>query len=147
MSIGRLVLIGVGVIILGFVAIQFVPVERTNPPVTYQVNWDSPETEALARAACMDCHSNESVWPWYSNIAPVSWLVAHDVKEGREHLNFSNWDLLDLKDRAKAREEIWEEVEDGEMPLWYYLPAHPDARLSSEDLSVIRAWAVTPGPM
>lgn len=81
----------VGIVVVGFVVLQFIPVEGRgeNPPVTYTVQWDSPETEALVRQACYDCHSNETAWLWYLYIAPVSWLVAKDVREGCAAMNFS----------------------------------------------------------
>lgn len=109
------------------VLIQFLPVERTNPPVTREVLWDSEVTRDLARQSCYDCHSNETVWPWYSSVAPMSWLVAKDVVEGRTHLNFSTWDQPN-----EAPDEIIEMVEDGEMPLRKYTLLHPQARLSDE---------------
>ena len=77
----------VGGLVLG---IQFIPVfPRTNPPTITRLPWDSPTTEAFARASCFDCHSNETHWPWYSYIAPVSWVIVRDVNQGREQLNFS----------------------------------------------------------
>jgi cytochrome c551/c552 len=82
-----------GLLVVGLIAIQLVPVNHTNPPVTAPIKWNSAETEALARRACMDCHSNETVWPWYSNVAPASWLVYYDVVEARSRLNFSNMTL------------------------------------------------------
>jgi hypothetical protein len=121
------------------VAIQFVPVDTTNPPVETEVPAPA-EVATILERSCYDCHSNRSRWPWYSRVAPVSWLVAHDVAEAREHLNFSEWNRLDAKDQAKALEEIWEEVEEGEMPLWFYLPLHPEARLSPGDLERLRGW-------
>lgn len=77
----------------GFVLMQLVSYGRnhTNPPVVSEPTWDSPETRALAVRACYDCHSNETVWPWYTNVAPVSWLIQREVAEGREELNFSTW--------------------------------------------------------
>ena len=115
-----------GLLIL-FVLIQLVPYGRAhrNPPVRQEPPWDRRETRELAVRACFDCHSNEVRWPWYSHVAPASWLVQHDVDEAREHLNFSEWDRP-----QKAADEAAEEVEEGEMPLWYYLPAHPEAVLS-----------------
>lgn len=127
-----------------FVAIQLVPVERSNPPVEEEVP-ASPDVRAVLRRACYDCHSNESTWPWYSRVAPVSWLVARDVEEAREHLNFSTWNRLSAEDRAEAFEEAWEEVEDGEMPLWFYMPLHPEAKLTAEDRALLRAWSVAKG--
>ncbi len=108
------------------VAIQFVPYGRdhTNPPVRKEPAWSSPRTRELAVRACFDCHSNETVWPWYSKIAPVSWLLQRDVDEGREKLNFSEWD----RPQEEAHESA-ETMREGEMPPWYY----PWARLSSEE--------------
>ena len=121
------------------VAAQFVPVERSNPPVETEVPAPQAVRDILRRS-CYDCHSNETVWPWYSNVAPVSWLVAHDTNEGREHLNFSTWNRLNDEDRRHAFEEIGEEVESDAMPLPIYFPMHPEARLSAADKAAIAAW-------
>ncbi|MFN8548618.1 MAG: heme-binding domain-containing protein [Candidatus Eisenbacteria bacterium] len=131
-----------------FVLMQLVPVGRdhTNPPVTAPVRWDSPATEAIARRACYDCHSNETRWPWYSNVAPISWLVADHVKEGRSRLNFSAFDPGNRR-AAHAAEEAPEEVQKGEMPLKQYLPMHPEARLSAEEkAALIRGLTATFAP-
>jgi hypothetical protein len=80
-----------GLLVVIFIGLQLIPVNRTNPPVTTQLKWDSPQTKALARRACMDCHSNETVWPWYSYVAPASWLIYYDVQKGRDALNFSTY--------------------------------------------------------
>ena len=85
----RILLIVAGLLIVAFLAIQLVPIQRTNPPVTTQIQWDSPQTEALARRACLDCHSNETTWPWYSYVAPSSWLIYYDVLRGRSEWNIS----------------------------------------------------------
>ena len=130
------------VIVMAFVAIQFIPVERTNPPVEEEISI-SPDVKLILKRACYDCHSHETIWPWYSRVAPVSWLLAWDVEEGREELNFSTWNRYKQKKRDKIIKEIWEEVQEGEMPPWFYLPLHPDARLSESDHSVLRAWAAT----
>jgi hypothetical protein len=79
----------VGVLLILFIGIQFIPVHRTNPPVTSQIQWDSSQTQVLAQRACMDCHSNETTWKWYSYIAPASWLIYYDVERGRNELNLS----------------------------------------------------------
>jgi hypothetical protein len=89
--LGRILLIIVGVLLLLFMGIQFISVKRTNPPVTTQLKWDFPQTEALARRACMDCHSNETRWPWYTYVAPASWLTYYDVQRGRSELNLSTY--------------------------------------------------------
>jgi hypothetical protein len=132
-------------VVAAFLAIQLVPVERTNPPVETEVP-APPEVRAVLRRACYDCHSHETRWPWYSRVAPASWLIGHDVREGREELNFSTWNRLASKKQVKAMQESWEEVEEGEMPPWFYLPPHPEARLSPEDREVLRAWARSAGP-
>ncbi len=125
--------------IVVLIAIQFVPVDKTNPPVTGEIKAPSEVMEIL-RVSCYDCHSNETVWPWYSNIAPMSWLVAYDVDEGREHMNFSEWESYSEEDKAEDIEEIWEEIEEGEMPLWYYLIIQTQARLSADQKETIRKW-------
>ena len=124
-----------------FTAIQFVPVERSNEIVTAEVS-ASPEARAILRRACYDCHSHETMWPWYSRIAPVSWIVARDVRDGRDELNFSTWDRYTIEDQVEKRAETWEEVAEGEMPPRLYLPLHRDAVLSTEDRAILRDWAL-----
>jgi len=122
------------------VALQLVRCERDNPPVTGEIQAPA-EVKAILERACYDCHSNETVWPWYSQIAPVSWLLHHDVEEGREHLNFSEWSALPPDKRAHKLEEIEElAVEKSDMPLPYYLPLHSNARVSDADKQVLKAW-------
>ena len=128
------------VLIVLMVAIQFVPVDRSNPPIEAPLQTDAAVMELLKRA-CYDCHSNETVWPWYSYVAPISFLIANDVEEAREHLNFSAWASHDTEWQAHHREEAWEEVEEGEMPLWFYIPLHSAAELSEADLKTLREWA------
>ncbi|GJM14803.1 MAG: cytochrome c [Thermodesulfobacteriota bacterium] len=132
------------VIIIILIGIQFVPVSKTNPPVTGEIKAPDDVMQIL-RTSCYDCHSNEVVWPWYSNVAPMSWLVAYDVDEAREHLNFSEWASYSADDKAEDIEEIWEEVEEGKMPLWYYLPLHPEARLSDADKQTLKIWVESGG--
>jgi hypothetical protein len=124
-------------------AIQFIPVETANPPIEGDIP-TSPAVKAVLRRACYDCHSHETVWPWYSRIAPVSWLLVYDVREGRAELNFSTWDRYTTQQQVKKLRESWQEVSEGEMPPWYYLPAHRDARLSGEDRALLELWARTP---
>ncbi len=118
------------VFLLVFVGLQLVPRGRnhTNPPVTGSPEWSSPRVEELARRACFDCHSNETKWPWYSNIAPISWRVVEHVEHGRSELNFSEFD----KPQRHA-DEAAREVRKGSMPLNDYLLLHPEARLSEEE--------------
>jgi hypothetical protein len=134
-DMGRVVRLTLVVLVVGFVAIQLVPYGRdhTNPPVTAEPKWDSPATRALVVRACFDCHSNETHWAWYSNIAPASWLIYHDVAEGRSKLNFSDWGQP-----QEARESA-HQVQDGDMPPAYYLPFHPDARLTDAERAALIA--------
>lgn len=115
------------------VLIQLVPYGRDhqNPDVVAEPSWDSPQTRDLAVRACFDCHSNETTWPWYSNIAPLSWLIQRDVDEGREHLNFSEWN------RRQRSGESAETVREGEMPPPYYTVTHPNARLSDSEMQAL----------
>ena len=112
-----------------FILIQLVPRgrEHSNPPVTGEPEWNSPTTRETFMQVCGDCHSHETHWPWYSHVAPVSWLVEHDVEEAREHFNVSAWDV-----GHGHADEAAEEYEEGEMPLWFYTPLHPGTVLSPE---------------
>lgn len=122
-------------IILG---IQLIPVDRSNPPVVADL--EAPvEVKLILKRSCYDCHSNEVNWPWYSYVAPISWLVAYDVEEGREELNFSEWQKY-ANDPA-MKEEIMEEVAEGEMPLSIYLTTHRNAAVSASELATLRQWA------
>lgn len=125
--------IGIVLVIL-FVVIQFVPVSRTNPPVTQEVKWDAPATRELAQRACFDCHSNETVWPWYAYVAPLSLRVASHVDEGRERLNFSAWDQPN-----EDFDEIEKVISRGEMPLTDYLLMHPEAKLTDIETAALLA--------
>ena len=142
-QLGRVVKWAALAFCVAFIAIQLVPVNRTNPPVQGDFR-GSAEVVSVLRRACYDCHSNETVWPWYSRVAPVSWVIAHDVTEGRAELNFSTWDQLSTEKQAKAMKESWKEVAEGEMPTWYYVVLHPEARLSANDQSVLQAWSDSP---
>ena len=114
--------------VVGLLVIQLVPYGRdhTNPAVVAEPPWDSDATRATAVIACFDCHSNQTVWPWYSNIAPMSWLVQRDVDEGRKHMNWSEW----TAGQGVAAPAM---VESDKMPPFQYMLAHPEARLSDAD--------------
>jgi len=129
----------IGLVIL-FIAIQFFSDRKTNPSVKAEI--DAPtEVKSIFQRACYDCHSNQTKWPWYANIAPVSWLIVDDVDNGREQFNFTDWENLSKKDKAKLKEKIWEEIVNDEMPLWQYKLLHPEAKLTQKDKSLIRGWA------
>lgn len=120
--------------------IQFVPVRRDNPPVVAEV--EAPrEVKAILERSCYDCHSNRTRWPWYSRVAPVSWLVAYDVREGRDELNFSDWPAYDLEKQDDLYKHITKQVEKGKMPLPIYLTMHPGARLTVADRRAVLDWA------
>ena len=142
--IGRIAKWAIAVLIIVLVAIQLVPVDRTNPPVETEIP-ATVEERSILRRACYDCHSNETVWPWYSRIAPISWLIARDVHEGRAELNLSTWNRYTTKEQVKKLKESWDEVAEGEMPPWFYLPPHPDAQLSADDRTALRAWSRSVG--
>ncbi len=118
------------VALIGFGLLQLVPYGRnhTNPPVVAEPTWDSPQTRELAKRACFDCHSNETTWPWYSNVAPMSWLIQRDVDSGRRRLNFSEWNSA-----RRERGRMGESVAEGSMPPWYYVILHPSANLSNAE--------------
>lgn len=113
------------------IAIQFIPYGKnhTNPAVSGTPTWDSPRTQQLFNRACADCHSHETKYLWYSDIAPISWLVQHDVEEGREHFNVSAWGVQTKNDGDEAAKEVRE----GSMPPWFYLPTHPEAKLNDAE--------------
>jgi hypothetical protein len=134
-----LVRIGI-VLIVVLIVIQFVPIERTNPPVESDVP-EPAELKAVLRRSCYGCHSNETRWPWYARVAPISFLIANDVKEGRRQVNFSIWGQYTESRKARKLKEIREQVEGNKMPQWYYVFVHPDAKLSAGDKEMIVRWA------
>jgi hypothetical protein len=124
------------------VLIQFVPFNRKNPPVTAAIS-APPEVLNIFKRSCFDCHSNETRWPWYSRIAPVSWLVGSDVREGRENMNFSDWNNLSADDQLFYKKTILKKITEDEMPLFIYKLGHPDARLSDGDKEIIQKWVLS----
>jgi len=129
----RIIRVGIFVVAVGaalFLLIQIIPIgpQRTNPPVVAEPKWDSPQTRALAKRACFDCHSNEIEWPWYSYIAPVSWLLANDVLNARAVFNFSDWHAGDMTSAAMAAQ-----INSGKMPLPQYRLMHPTARFTDAE--------------
>lgn len=130
-----------GIIVILFLLAQLIPFGKnhTNPPVVQEPKWDSPQTRELAVRACFDCHSNETTYPWYSSWAPVSWLVARDIQEGRQRLNFSDINGTQNQVRREGGEggrgenEIARVIQNGDMPPWYYIIQHPTAKLSDQE--------------
>jgi hypothetical protein len=129
-----------------FAALQFIRPARTNPPVdesrAIAANAHlAPEVSAILNRSCNDCHSNQTRWPWYSNIAPVSWFVVNHVNEGRREMNFSDWAGYDSSEQQRYLKKICREVQRGDMPLKSYLRLHDDAQLSNEDVKTLCDWA------
>jgi hypothetical protein len=118
------------IVVAVFALIQLIPYGHghSNPPITGQPAWDSVTTRALVGTACFDCHSNQTQWYWYTNVAPLSWFVQHDVEEGRGALNFSEWDRP-----QDGTDEMAETIREGSMPPWYYYAVHWSARLSPNE--------------
>ncbi len=130
------------IVFVFLIAAQFIRPVLTNPPVNPAMTFESaaharPETLAVVKRACIDCHSNETVWPWYSHVAPASWLVADDVKEGRSHLNFSEWGFYSPEMSKLRLKEACSEVRKGDMPPLQYKLIHGAARLSPADVEAI----------
>jgi hypothetical protein len=132
-------------LIVAFVVIQFFRPERTSSEVyeenhvTKKLNVPDNVHQILKRS-CFDCHSNHTSWPWYSNVAPVSWLVAKDVRNGRTKMNFSEWGKIPVSKQEARLESICEEIREGEMPLKEYLYLHPEAKLSPQEKDILCGW-------
>jgi len=129
------------------VAAQLVRPKRTNPPVVPSRALEShvqvpPQVSSIMKRSCYDCHSSETVWPWYSHVAPVSWLIADDVNQGRSHINFQDWEAQENPQEANEHlRAICKEVQDGGMPPLTYRMMHKSSRLSSEDVNLVCSWA------
>ncbi|HSE98981.1 MAG TPA: heme-binding domain-containing protein, partial [Blastocatellia bacterium] len=139
MRILKWTLISVAIILVGA---QFVRPVRTNPSFetsrTIESHATVPrEVAAVLKRACKDCHSHETVWPWYSNVAPVSWLLINHVNEGRSEMNFSDWARYDARQADHLLEELCKEVKNGNMPLSSYVALHPEAKLSDEEKQLL----------
>jgi len=129
------------IIIVLFALIQLIRPDRTNPPVDENIALHAPDKVAvILKRSCYDCHSNETVWPWYSNISPLSWSIAGHVKDGRKALNFSEWAKIDPKIKTKRLKRAVKTTANGMMPLSSYLWIHKDAKLSKEDKEVLKTW-------
>ena len=117
----------IGLVLFGL--IQLIPFgkDHANPPVVSEPNWNNPQTRQMAKEYCFQCHSNETEWPWYSNVAPASWLLAFDVLNGRSQFNFSDW-----KNNPIGVGELAEVIQSGEMPPIQYTLFHPSSVLNSQ---------------
>ena len=134
----------IGCIVL-LVIIQFIRIDKTNPEVVIEndfiVQTNPPEhIQTILKTSCYDCHSNESTYPWYTNVAPISWWVKQHINEAREELNFSEWGTFKTKRQKHKLEECFEMIEESEMPLPSYLIVHSEAKLTSEQKNELVAW-------
>jgi hypothetical protein len=118
---------------------QFKTIRRTNPPLKGDLA-APPQIKTLLRGVCYDCHSNETRWPWYTYIAPVSWLVAHDVERGRQELNFSEWGSYYPATRRRKLQWMDRALREESMPPWIYRVLHPGAGLTQQDLMALEQW-------
>ncbi|MDX1942008.1 MAG: heme-binding domain-containing protein [Saprospiraceae bacterium] len=140
----KIILIGLMIV---FIGMQFIRPSHQNPPVDLQQDFltmtQAPtEIAAMLKNACYDCHSHETKYPWYSNVAPISWILQNHIIEGREHLNFSKWGTPEAfgEEQGEAFEEIIEVIENDEMPLWDYKMMHSEARLSETQKNQLIDW-------
>ena len=136
------------VLVIGFIAIQFLRPNRTNPAIiqgeTLEATTEVPENvAAILKRSCNDCHSNQIVYPWYSNVSPFSWLLVDHIEEGRRELNYSVWNTYTAKKKRHKFDETCEQITSGAMPHNQYLWLHGDARLSEEDKKTLCAWTET----
>lgn len=127
---------------MALIVIQFVKVERKNPRVAGELKAPA-EVKNIFKTSCYDCHSNETNWPWYGYVAPVSWLVTNHVKEGREHLNFSVWETYNSQDKQQLKKRIWDEVSNDDMPLKIYTYTHPNSVLTLQQKNIIKEWSTS----
>jgi hypothetical protein len=124
-----------------FVIIQFIPVNRINPPVEADIQVPA-EIKAILKTSCYDCHSHETVWPWYSNVAPISWLIAHNAAEARERLNFSAWALYTKDKQHVLISDVIDIIRDGEMPPLPYTWMHAGSEVTPDELKILEEWAM-----
>jgi len=134
------------ILVILFLAIQFVRPARTNPAVDesrtiFARTQMPPQVAAIFNRSCVDCHSNKTVWPWYTNVAPISWFITGHVNDGRQMMNLSEWGRMDQDRQSKKLRQMCEEVTDGAMPLSSYTPLHPGSKLSPADVKTLCDWA------
>jgi cytochrome c551/c552 len=128
-----------------FLGIQLMRPVRSNPPVDESQTIEArtqmtPQVKAIFERSCNDCHSNKTVWPWYTNVAPISWWIVGHINQARQLMNLSEWGKLDRDRQDRKLRQICDEVTDGGMPLPSYLPMHPKAKLSEQDKKTLCDW-------
>lgn len=143
MKFGKILKRVLAALAVGFALLQFIQPARTNPPVKndfLKATGAPPEVAGLFRAACYDCHSDQTRWPWYGYIAPVSWQIVQDVNRGRRHVNLSEWPANNAELAGKKIEDMSDEIDDGDMPLKKYSLIHKDARLTDDQRDELTQW-------
>lgn len=137
-------------IVIALVIIQFIRIDKTNPQSDVKHDYFSTvnapaEVQMILKESCYDCHSNETNYPWYSNVSPVSWFLKSHINEGREHMNFSEWGLYTAKQKNKLIEESMEEIKENKMPLKSYTLMHPESKLDAEKKEILLNWLLSQG--
>lgn len=133
------------ILLILLILIQFIRVDQTNPESNSESNYFvvasvPTQVQSIMRESCFDCHSNQTVYPWYSKVAPASWFLNNHIKEGREKINFSEWDIYALEDQINIHSECIEVIQENEMPLKSYTLIHSKARLSDEEKAALIQW-------
>lgn len=133
------------VLLIALILSQFIRIDNTNPPIESSTEFSTitnapEEIITILKTSCYDCHSNEVNYPWYTNVAPISWWIKHHIKEGSQHLNFSIWGTYSEKRKDKKLKECVEMIEEGEMPMTSYTIMHEEAKLSSEQKEKLMSW-------
>jgi uncharacterized membrane protein len=129
------------IFIIILMALQLIPIDKSNPPIDKNIALHPPkEVESILKKACYDCHSNETKWPFYANIAPLSFSISSHVKDGRKALNFSEWKNIDPKIKTKRIQRAIKTIKNGMMPLPTYLWLHDEAKLTKEEKRVLTTW-------
>ena len=136
------------VLLVAFIILQFFRIDKTNPPVDKKMDFltikKTPENlSKMIKSACYDCHSNETVYPWYAEIAPVSWYLASHVNDGKEHLNFSEWTAYNVHQKEHILKDLKEVMESHEMPLKSYLLLHENAKMNKNQYEAFSKWLST----
>jgi hypothetical protein len=132
------------VVFLILLGIQFIPINKTNPIITQDIQAPA-EVKNILRTSCYNCHSNETKWPWYSNFAPVSWMIINDVDDARNKMNFSIWNKISFEKKEELMRDIWDEVRQEDMPLTLYTYIHPESKLDLLQKNIIKKWITGTG--
>lgn len=132
------------VVFLVLLGIQFIPIKKTNPIITQNIQAPA-EVKSILRTSCYNCHSNETNWPWYSNFAPVSWMIINDVEDARNKLNFSTWNKISFEKQEEIKKDMWDEIRQEDMPPTLYTYVHPESKLDLLQKNIIKKWITGTG--